>query len=139
KAAYRLTKAKVEIVRESGPFAVLANTAKLYETDPPSRGNDNALASDQRLPELLLTAQPNPFRDGCLMSIRGLGSKVITASVYDAGGRLVRRLTDLTRLGDEQTFRWDGMDDLGVPVRNGTYYCRIADGVRASCLKLVKR
>jgi len=49
-------------------------------------------------------------------------------SVFDIGGREVRRLVD-DRLPDGlYQSRWDGRDDHGRPCPSGIYYCRLGSG-----------
>ncbi len=46
-------------------------------------------------------------------------------SVYDARGRLVRRLVDREMEAGVHTIFWNGADDRGVRLPNGVYFCRL--------------
>ncbi|MDH4037417.1 MAG: choice-of-anchor B family protein [Candidatus Krumholzibacteria bacterium] len=84
-------------------------------------------ASPSRPPVLdLLGGAPNPF--GAETSIRyslGVAAEV-SAAVYDAAGRLVRRLHAGDQPAGEHAVAWDGRSDAGVAVPSGVYFCRVS-------------
>ena len=89
---------------------------------------------------LHLTAAPNPLRPGGAVEFSLTGGSAgergdaATAAVYDASGRLVRRLP----ASGGGSFSWDGRDEGGTEVACGVYFARAfsADGAGASA-KLV--
>jgi hypothetical protein len=60
RVAYKSTRAKVDIVRESGPFACLASTVKVYEKTERQNG-DGELAGSVGQLQRGVVATPNPF------------------------------------------------------------------------------
>ncbi|MCK4413504.1 MAG: hypothetical protein KAY32_08175 [Candidatus Eisenbacteria sp.] len=48
-----------------------------------------------------------------------------TLKVYDAGGRLVRRLLDEVRPAGAQTLTWDGRDEEGRALGSGIFFLRL--------------
>jgi flagellar hook assembly protein FlgD len=59
--------------------------------------------------------------------------------VYDAAGRLVRRLVDGARPAGLQRVRWDGDDSSGRRVGPGVYFVRVGASGEALTRKLVLR
>jgi hypothetical protein len=53
--------------------------------------------------------------------------------IYDAGGRVVRRLT----IGSSQVIRWDGVDEEGCQLSSGVYFVRVESGTSAYTGKIV--
>jgi flagellar hook assembly protein FlgD len=47
---------------------------------------------------------------------------VVEVRVYDANGRLVRRLASVGLAGGSHSITWDGRDDLGSSVAAGVYF-----------------
>jgi hypothetical protein len=79
---------------------------------------------------------PNPIESD--LSGRSGGQFVVDArgdsvnallNIYTVSGRLVRRLRSLGRQGQIQ-MPWDGMDDEGHPLANGTYLFRVQINAR---------
>jgi len=138
RAAYRNTKVRVELVREAGPFACLAGSLKLYEKlDEGGRDGSQAWSRPGGPPTVM--ASPNPFVSSCVFYCPANAPGATTASVYDAGGRLVRSLA-VCRNG-VGSFRadWDGADGSGTSVPTGIYYCKFAGGDWSSCAKVVRQ
>lgn len=79
-----------------------------------------------RTPALTLHGNaPNPF--GGATTVRySLGAPAdVTAAVYDASGRLVRRLRAGALPAGEHTLGWDGRGEHGNAVPSGVYFCRV--------------
>jgi hypothetical protein len=76
-------------------------------------------------PPTRIHAAPNPFQSASM--IRFTMEEVGVARVYlfDATGRLVRRLQDGVLSAGERRLTWDGRSDAGVPVGSGTYFLRV--------------
>jgi flagellar basal-body rod modification protein FlgD len=58
--------------------------------------------------------------------------------LYDAGGRLVRRIAGGTRPPGSHSVNWDGRDDTGRTVPDGVYLMRLEAGRFADTQKVIK-
>jgi len=74
---------------------------------------------------LKLTVSPNPSRGDFLFALSGFEGKGADLRIYDASGRLVRKLN--VRGGNAL---WDGKDRGGRKVRSGIYFYRLRAGNR---------
>ncbi len=72
--------------------------------------------------------RPNPFSRRAAISYAVAAAGRCRVLVYDAQGRLVRRLVDATAAPGRYTAVWDGSDDRGGAVADGVYYCRLQAG-----------
>ncbi len=77
--------------------------------------------------ELRLEIAGNPFRTSTELHF-SVASPMRSASLhlYDARGRLVRKLFDGITTGSEHILTWDGRDDLGTAMPSGVYLARLA-------------
>jgi flagellar hook assembly protein FlgD len=57
--------------------------------------------------------------------------------VYDASGRVVRRLASGTSEAGPHQVAWDGLDGTGRPVGPGVYFVRVETGAVGGACKLV--
>jgi len=78
-----------------------------------------------------LLAVPNPFSGGT--GIRFVVSaknrkQAAQLLIFDAGGRLVRTLTDRPRESGDHVIGWDGRDEAGRDLPGGWYFLRLAGG-----------
>jgi len=81
-----------------------------------------------------IAAAPNPFRGSITLSLRlPVGDEHRTLGIFDLTGRKVRQLA-IQKTG---TAHWDGTDDQGRRVGQGTYYCRYANGDRTLSHRVV--
>lgn len=72
---------------------------------------------------------PNPFAGATEVRFRLARGGAASVSVYDASGRVVRRLVDAALPAGEQVAHWDGRDGTGRKVGAGLYFARLeADG-----------
>lgn len=72
-----------------------------------------------------IVVTPNPARGACALRFTlPLGGRV-RAQVWDAAGRLVRRLGDAWRPAGVQSIGWDGRDEGGRAAAPGIYFARI--------------
>jgi len=71
----------------------------------------------------LLRARPNPASSNVRLEFAGaaVGAAADAIEIYDAGGRLVRRLAPA---GGDASVRWDGRDERGTLLAPGLYYAR---------------
>lgn len=89
-------------------------------------------------PALRLAAgSPNPFRASTTLSFATRNAGDVGIAIYDASGRVVRRLDQRLPAGSHEV-KWDGRDEAGREVPNGVLFYEIrAGGVRQS-RKLVR-
>lgn len=77
--------------------------------------------------------RPNPFNPTTAISLRVDRDLQASVAVYDAGGRLVRRLFAGILPEGENVLVWDGSDDSGRPAASGRYHYRV-DSASASAV-----
>jgi FlgD Ig-like domain len=84
---------------------------------------------------------PNPFGDATRISFELPRPARAAMSVYDASGRLVRRLLDEPRPSGRHDVVWDGTDHSGTTVASGVYWARLdaEDGSRSVRMVFVNR
>jgi flagellar hook assembly protein FlgD len=68
---------------------------------------------------------PNPFAGSTEVRFALAAAGRASLSVYDAQGRVVRRLWSGPVRAGEHVQHWDGRDDAGRPVAGGMYFCRL--------------
>jgi hypothetical protein len=68
---------------------------------------------------------PNPFADATRIAFELPRPARAAMSVYDASGRLVRRLIDEPRAAGRHVIVWDGTDRAGGAVASGVYWARL--------------
>lgn len=74
---------------------------------------------------LLAAPSPNPFSNSTSLNLVLPASAQLHVAVYDAAGRLVRRLADQTWNAGAQAVAWDGRDDRHRKVPSGTYFVTV--------------
>lgn len=79
---------------------------------------DETLASEVRIDGV----NPTPFTGSTTISFNAPAGRNVTAAVYDASGRLVRRIRGAAGADGRGTVAWDGTDERGVPVASGVYF-----------------
>jgi hypothetical protein len=82
----------------------------------------------------LVTARPNPFRQGTEISWSRSAPGRSELSIFDVGGRLVREFVEEFR----SSIQWDGRDSSGRSVPNGVYFYRLSQGTSSTTGKLVR-
>jgi aminopeptidase N len=75
---------------------------------------------------------PNPMRSETTLRFGMSRDGRVTLRVFDATGRMIRTLLRDRLPAGEHAVTWDGRTDVGEPVADGVYFCRLvsADGVR---------
>jgi len=68
---------------------------------------------------------PNPFNPSTTIAFSLGAQGPVRLEVFDARGRLVRRLTDDVYPSGRHEIVWDGTDDAGAPVASGVYFARL--------------
>lgn len=80
----------------------------------------------------LLGSAPNPFRTGTAFRFTMPATGTVGIRVFDASGRLVRRLDQPVSAGLHEV-RWDGRDERGHAVPSGMLFYEVtAGGIRRS-------
>jgi hypothetical protein len=82
---------------------------------------------------------PNPFSAGTTIEYALPQPANVTVSVYDATGRLVRRLAESAQPAGLQRVRWEGDDSSGRRVAPGVYFVRVGASGAALTRKVVLR
>jgi len=78
----------------------------------------------------LLGNVPNPFRTATTFRFSTRSAGDVSIRVFDAGGRMVRRLAERMPAGMNEV-RWDGRDERGSTVPSGMLFYEVsADGMR---------
>lgn len=80
---------------------------------------------------------PNPLRDITQISYNIERSGSASFVIYDASGRRVRELWNGWQLAGGHVLAWDGRNDQGHEVADGTYFARLVTATGASNQKLV--
>ena len=70
-------------------------------------------------------AVPNPVQSSTSFVFSLPQAASVRLSLYDLGGRLVRRLADEMREAGQQQIGWDGTGDNGLHVSDGIYFARM--------------
>jgi hypothetical protein len=88
------------------------------------------------VPGTRLEVFPNPSGPDTRMSIQLARSGPVALNIYDAAGRLVKRLWSGEMNRGRVEVVWDGTDDLGASVAPGAYMvqCRSDDGMETATL-----
>jgi len=80
--------------------------------------------------------RPNPFRPETEIAFTIPSAGPVELSVYDVGGRAVRRLAAGARPAGRHAVTWDGRDDRGRRVTAGVYFCRLVVSDRTLTRKI---
>jgi hypothetical protein len=81
---------------------------------------------------------PNPFRTGTLAPIRIDAATPLSVEVYDASGRLVRRVWNGSAGEGLFRFDWDGKSEDGASAAAGTYFLRVEAGGARRTTKVIR-
>lgn len=103
------------------------------------------LAADGGLPASngralqLYAGQPNPFRPNTAIRYELFVPSRTKLVIYDAAGRVVRRLVDEPlQMAGAYSVTWDGHDDGGRSVAEGMYFYRLDAGGSSQTKRVVK-
>jgi hypothetical protein len=97
-----------------------------------------ATGETPRLGVRLLANHPNPFRATTTIAVRLPRRAHAELAIYDAAGRLVRRLFDGELPRGLSRLTWDGTDAGGRPSGSGTFFTRLKMGEEVHTRKLVR-
>ena len=90
------------------------------EEGPVKRGAPQAIT--------LSEGRPNPFTLSTSVRYEIALAGDVSLAVYDATGRIVRKLVDENLPAGVYSAAWDGRDSAGAPVPSGVYFYRLASG-----------
>ncbi len=79
-------------------------------------------------PAILLGAAPNPFNPATEIRFELPAAAPVTLDIFDARGRLVRRLVDEDLPAGLHRPMWRGVDQRGQRVASGVYHARVTAG-----------
>ena len=87
-----------------------------------------------------LVLPSNPLRPPSTIRFGLAAGGPVRLAVYDASGRLVRRLADDTYPAGRHAVSWAGLDESDRPVASGIYYLRLESGTehRRVCAVVVR-
>ena len=89
---------------------------------------------------VLLRVGPNPADGPVAVRYQVPSDGWVKLEVYDVSGRRVRALVDRKLRAGDHAFVWDGTDQIGRPVANGSYWVRYAaEGAEATAPVRVRR
>lgn len=97
---------------------------------PPELSNifEKADRPNNKIEQGLGLIYPNPFKENVTIRYGLLDTAEINMKIYDAKGSLVRILLTGTKNPGHNTIAWDGKDDHGNDLPNGTYFCKLVIG-----------
>jgi len=81
-------------------------------------------------------AVPNPFNPATTIAWEVFVPGAAELAVYDARGRLVRRLHAGAAGRGPRATRWDGRDERGRPAPSGVYVCRLTTAAATRSLRI---
>jgi hypothetical protein len=121
-----------------GTASIVAGRAIKYTTDGPVTGIADPTAGARVPTRLGLTASPNPFRSAASARLNLPVAGRVRVAVYDVSGRVVRTLVDDEMQAGSHSLRWDGRDEGGRRVANGTYLFKAETGAGVVTAKTVQ-
>ncbi|MEZ4652918.1 MAG: FG-GAP-like repeat-containing protein [Candidatus Eisenbacteria bacterium] len=104
-------------------------------------GDDVAIVEEPSNPggtsTIQLASSPNPFSYSTAIRCDLPRTMVGSLQIFDAAGRLVRTVFEGRLEAGSHTLPWDGHDDQGRRVRNGTYWGRLHGTGESSSLRMI--
>ncbi len=100
-------------------------------------GQNGPAAAPPAATPLVMKAWPNPFNPRVTVSCELDGPQDLHLAVFDARGRLVRRLLDGPQPAGTVRAVWDGRDERGAAAPSGLYFARLLSGQGTQTRKLV--
>ncbi|MBN1575600.1 MAG: nitroreductase family protein [Chitinispirillaceae bacterium] len=73
-----------------------------------------------------LNANPNPFGHATALSFSIAAPGTVALRIFNAGGKLIRTLSEGRRVTGPASITWNGCDNRGNAVPPGMYTCRLA-------------
>jgi hypothetical protein len=102
--------------------------------------DDETVSVPESRPEDFVTmrAAPNPFTNGSTLHFALASREHVSLAVFDASGRLVRRLVRGELAAGPHAFEWDGRDAGGRDAAIGIYFVKLFAGPNRLETKVVK-
>ncbi|MFO7676757.1 MAG: FlgD immunoglobulin-like domain containing protein, partial [bacterium] len=109
-----------------GSAPIVAGRAIKFTTDGPVVGAKEPNAGIGSVAAgLALQVTPNPFRQAAALRWQLPAAGRVRLVVYDVGGRVIRTLVDAEMTAGTYLSSWDGRDEKGGEVANGTYLYKL--------------
>lgn len=80
---------------------------------------------------------PNPLTSRTSLNFSLMNDGLISLTIYDLHGKVVRVLVDAFYQSGTSTVEWDGCDNQGNRVSTGIYTCRLIDGNSSKTILIV--
>jgi VCBS repeat-containing protein len=81
--------------------------------------------------------RPNPFREGVTIEYALPAAVPVELAIYDAAGRLVRRLAQGQLPAGAHEAHWNGRDPFDRPAASGVYFVRLTAGSETRLRKVI--
>ncbi|TES90559.1 MAG: T9SS type A sorting domain-containing protein [Candidatus Cloacimonadota bacterium] len=85
-----------------------------------------------------ISVSPNPFRNRISISLSCKKDNRLQISIYDVAGRKVKELFNRKPLSNKVSLGWDGTDEKGKTLPQGTYFLKINQEVNSQVIKIVR-
>jgi hypothetical protein len=108
-----------------------------YEYQGPPTGIDDDPEDALLKTTALRSIYPNPFNPTLTVEFDLDRRRAIQMTIYDVGGRLVRKLLNEVRDAGTHKILWDGRDDAGSSVATGVYFVQVRSEGWSSQRKIV--
>ena len=89
------------------------------------------------VPLVIETIYPNPFNPHTTIIFSLPQAVRVHLAIYDVRGSLVRTLIDSNQSAGEKVINWDGLNENGVRVSSGVYFCRLKTAEETASKKMV--
>jgi hypothetical protein len=86
----------------------------------------------------LAPPHPNPVRSSTALRFTLERAGRVRLGVYDAAGRLVRRVIDADLAAGPHETRWDGHDERGRPTAGGVYFVKLRGHGRQAVARVIR-
>jgi hypothetical protein len=91
----------------------------------------------EKMVQISIVAQPNPFTDRVELMIQGL-SQPTELKIFDVTGRVVKSFELNPPAGQKSHVIWDGTDEHSKRVAPGLYFAMVAGGARRSTGRVIR-
>jgi len=102
-------------------------------------GVDDQGELTHRLPSTFQLFQnyPNPFNPETNIGYQLSEDDHVRLRIFNVFGQTVKTLVDESQAAGTYTVRWKGLDDRGLPVASGVYFCHLQVGRLAQSRKMI--
>ena len=80
---------------------------------------------------------PNPFNPSTTIEYRVMRQQHVNLSIYNMRGQKIKTLVDDIRAAGTHTIRWNGRDEIDIPVPSGVYLCTLVVDAQRQTRKMV--